>query len=251
MEPPATLFPSLDCGTSGASEFTRIGGHWTRVPDSRPPQPPQGWWTGDSGQGLDVVSLGPLHARRVNFSLGRGLAQHWAVAERDGNLRARLLDSVILSLARHYDPQQLEIHLLGLRDSPAFERYAAVPLPQARVIAPRSDCEFTASILQHLEHECQCRADIFRDHMAADLGDYRQASHDRVLPRILVVVDDLQQLYCSADSSARDLADRFEQLLWHGPTCGLHMLLGFTATHQLGTRLPSLLAQQADTLSRW
>ena len=157
--------------------------------------------------------------------LGRGTSQHVLIAGTTGSGKSTLLHVLITSLAPRYSPQELQFYLIDFNKGAEFKTYAAHRLPHARVVAVESEREFGLSVLQRLDLELKLRGEAFRDVGAQDLAAYRQAS-GKTLPRLLLIVDEFQELFVEDDRTSQDAALLLDRLVRQGRAFGIHILLG-------------------------
>ncbi|MEM6471520.1 MAG: ATP-binding protein, partial [Planctomycetota bacterium] len=102
--------------------------------------------------------------------------------------------------------------------------YADVSLPHARVIGIESEREFGRSVLQRLDEELQTRGERFRSASSQEISDYRRVSGE-ALPRIVLVVDEFQELFVRDDKVAGECAMLLDRLVRQGRSFGIHVIL--------------------------
>ncbi|MCR4415891.1 MAG: FtsK/SpoIIIE domain-containing protein, partial [Thermoguttaceae bacterium] len=184
------------------------------------------WWTADSRLGLDVP-LGRIGGTKCqHLRLGRGTSQHVLVSGKTGSGKSTLLHVLVTSLALHYPPDQVELYLVDFKKGVEFKTYARRRLPHARVVAIESEREFGLSVLERLDAELRARGDLFRAHGVQDLPAFRAAQPARPLPRVLLVVDEFQELFVEDDRVAQKAALLLDRLVRQGRAFGIHVLLG-------------------------
>jgi hypothetical protein len=184
------------------------------------------WWTHDSRRGLSIP-LGRAGAtKRQNLDLGQGTSQHVLVAGKTGSGKSTLLHALIVNLALHYSPDEVELYLIDFKKGVEFKTYAVHELPHARVVAIESEREFGLSVLQRLDAELRQRGERFRQAGAQDLKAFREASPNTPLPRILLIVDEFQEFFIEDDRLSQDAAQLLDRLVRQGRAFGLHVLLG-------------------------
>ena len=108
------------------------------------------------------------------------------------------------------------------KDGVEFKPYRH--LPHAEVVSLHSSSELSRSVLQELVEEKERRNTIFSKAEVADLTAYRQKGQPLgVLPRILLLVDEYQELF----EGDRDgiASEQLLQLTAQGRSAGIHMLL--------------------------
>lgn len=175
------------------------------------------------------VPLGPTGARKPQYlTLGEGLAHHGLIVGRTGSGKTNLMHVMIVGLALSYSPSELQLYLIDLKGGVGFKSYAERALPHAAVIAIESEREFGISVLQGLDSELQRRFEIFRTARVDNLADYRKrmGSGPPALPRILLVVDEFQELFSHDDDIAQQTRRIFDRIVRQGRSFGMHILLG-------------------------
>ena len=184
------------------------------------------WWKGDTSSQLDVP-LGRAGAMKLQYlSLGRGTSQHVLISGKTGSGKSTLLHALITNLAIHYGPDQVEFYLVDFKKGVEFKAYATQQLPHARVIAIESEREFGLSVLEHLDAELKKRGDLFRNLGVQDLGGFRAARPDVELPRVLLIIDEFQELFVEDDRIAQTASLLLDRLVRQGRAFGIHVLLG-------------------------
>jgi len=189
---------------------------------------PDRWWTADSREGLDVP-LGRAGARKLqHLKLGQGTSHHVLVAGKTGSGKSNLMHAMIVNLALRYGPDEVELYLVDFKKGVEFKSYGGGQLPHARVVAIESEREFGLSVLARLDEELRRRGDLFRDVRVQDLAAYRarRAEREAKLPRILLVIDEFQELFVEDDRLAQDAALYLDRLVRQGRAFGIHVLLG-------------------------
>ena len=195
------------------------------VPFSVVAPPANELWTGSTAREL-VVPVGRAGAKNLqSLRLGRGTAQHVLVSGKTGSGKSTLLHALITNLALHYSPDELEFYLVDFKKGVEFKAYATGQLPHARVIAIESEREFGVSVLERLDEELRRRGERFRELGVQDLAGLREACDDKV-PRILLVVDEFQELFVTDDKLSQDAALLLDRLVRQGRAFGIHVLLG-------------------------
>ncbi|MCH2115473.1 MAG: AAA family ATPase [Pirellulales bacterium] len=182
-------------------------------------------WAGSTAREL-VVPVGCAGANDLQtLRLGRGTAQHALISGKTGSGKSTLLHALITNLALHYSPDEVEFYLVDFKKGVEFKAYATGELPHARVIAIESEREFGVSVLERLDEELRQRGDLFRRLGAQDLAGARSAGDQR-LPRVLLIVDEFQELFVTDDKLAQDAALLLDRLVRQGRAFGIHVLLG-------------------------
>jgi len=184
------------------------------------------WWTTESAAGIDVP-LGRAGAMKFQYlRLGRGTSQHVLIAGKTGSGKSTLLHALVTNVALRYSPDQVELYLIDFKKGVEFKDYAQWSLPHARVIAIESEREFGLSVLERLDAELKVRGDLFRNLGVQDLPGFREARPGERLPRILLIVDEFQELFVEDDRIAQNASLLLDRLVRQGRAFGIHVLLG-------------------------
>lgn len=179
---------------------------------------------GSTDEGIEIAIGSQGASRILSLSLGEGVRQHLLVAGKTGSGKSTLLHSIITSGAHLYRPDQLQFYLLDFKKGVEFKPYAESGLPHARVIGIESEREFGRSVLQRLDEELQQRGEQFRHHGVQELKDFRAVS-PQPLPRIMLVIDEFQELFVRDDRLAGDCAMLLDRLVRQGRSFGIHVVL--------------------------
>lgn len=189
--------------------------------------PSAGEWWQEDGRGELVVPLGRAGATKLQkLSLGKGTSQHVLISGKTGSGKSTLLHALIMNTAMHYAPSEVEFYLIDFKKGVEFKPYAEYRLPHARVIAIESEREFGMSVLERLDVELRRRGDLFRQRGVQDIRSFRDAHPEEHMPRVLLVVDEFQELFVQDDKLAQDASLVLDRLVRQGRAFGIHVLLG-------------------------
>ncbi|MCG8583320.1 MAG: hypothetical protein MI757_01240, partial [Pirellulales bacterium] len=198
--------------------------------------PPEAeWWTGDSRRDVDIP-LGRAGAtKNQHMVLGHGTSQHVLMAGKTGSGKSTLLHVLITNLALKYSPDEIQFYLIDFKKGVEFKHYAKLRLPHARAVAIESEREFGLSVMQSLDGEMKRRGDLFRALGLQDINSYRNhmdreaaAGNDpgAPMPRILLLVDEFQELFVEDDKISQDATVLLDRLVRQGRAFGIHVMLG-------------------------
>ncbi len=196
------------------------------VPFERVAPPESEWWTGSTADLIDVP-LGPAGAKKMqHMKLGKGTSQHVLIAGKTGSGKSTMMHALITNLALNYSPDEVQFYLIDFKKGVEFKVYDHYHLPHARVIAIESEREFGLSVLQQLDQELKRRGDLFRDLAVQNLAGYRASGHPEPMPRILLIIDEFQEIFIEDDKIAQDASLVLDRLVRQGRAFGMHVLLG-------------------------
>jgi hypothetical protein len=187
---------------------------------------PNEFWTLDTTNELRVP-VGRTGATKLQYlALGKGTRQHVLVAGKTGSGKSTLFHVIITNLALWCSPEQVEFYLVDFKKGVEFKCYATHKLPHARVIAIESDREFGLSVLQRLDEELKRRGDLFRKLGAQDIAGYKRAGGTEAMPRVLLLIDEFQELFVEDDRVSQGAALLLDRIVRQGRAFGIHVILG-------------------------
>jgi len=199
--------------------------------------------------------LGPASATRSqSLVLNSDSEVHVLVAGKTGSGKTNLMHVLIMGLALKYHPDELEFYLIDLK-AVGFVPYGLYKLPHARVVASESEREFAFSVLQRLDEELRNRAYAFKKANVDKLADFRRVMPGTRMPRILLIVDEFQELFSSdEDYIHRKSLELLESLARLGRAFGIHLLLGsqtlrgaYSVSKATMSQMAVRIALQCDT----
>ena len=196
------------------------------VPFDRVAPPESEWWHGSTANEV-LAPLGPAGAKKLQFlKLGKGTSQHCLIAGKTGSGKSTLMHAMITSLALQYSPNEIQFYLIDFKKGVEFKLYDHYALPHARVIAIESEREFGLSVMEQLDRELKRRGDLFRELSVQNVGGFRQTGHPDPMPRILLIIDEFQEIFVEDDKIAQDASLILDRLVRQGRAFGIHVLLG-------------------------
>ena len=183
-------------------------------------------WTRRAADDI-VVPVGRSGATRLqDFRLGVGVAQHALVAGKTGSGKSSLLHTLITNLCLWYPPDQLELYLIDFKKGVEFKPYVNQRPPHLRAVAIESDREFGLSIFKRLDTMLDERGELFRAAGVANLSGYHQAAPDQTMPRVMLIIDEFQEMFSQDDAIAQNATLLLDRLVRQGRAFGMHVFLG-------------------------
>ena len=196
------------------------------VPFDRVAPAEDDWWKGSTAEEV-LAPLGPAGAKKLQYlKLGKGTSQHCLIAGKTGSGKSTLMHAMITSLALQYSPNEIQFYLIDFKKGVEFKLYDHYKLPHARVIAIESEREFGLSVMEQLDRELKRRGDLFRELSVQNVAGFRQTGHPDPMPRILLLIDEFQEIFVEDDKIAQDASLILDRLVRQGRAFGMHVLLG-------------------------
>ena len=182
-------------------------------------------WQADSSKFLEIPigqsGVGRTHA----VKLGVGTAQHAIVAGKTGSGKSSMLHSIITSAVLKYSPENLRLVLLDFKKGVEFQIYADNRLPHADIIGIESHREFGLSALEYVDGCMQRRGELFRSRGVQDIASWNLAVPEQHLPRMLIVVDEFQELFVEDDKLSNQASLILDRIVRQGRSFGMHAIL--------------------------
>ena len=202
------------------------GSNTVQVPFSQIAPEPENRWSLQTTDELRVP-IGRSGATKLQyFSLGKATRQHVLIAGKTGSGKSTLLHVLVTNLALWTSPDQVEFYLVDFKKGVEFKDYAVSKLPHARVVAIESDREFGLSVLRRVDEELRVRGELFRAVGAQDLAGYKKASRNGRMPRVLLIIDEFQELFVEDDAISQNAALLLDRIVRQGRAFGIHVVLG-------------------------
>lgn len=177
----------------------------------------------NSCKGLKVpVGYGASGNSLIELNIG-DTTPHYLIGGTTGSGKSNFLHNLIISACCRYSPNELNVYLLDFKEGVEFCQYARPVLPHARLVATEADTEYGITVLKHLTEEMKSRLAVFKSSGCKDIQGYRNNYPDKLMPRVLVIIDEFQVLF--ANNKGNDTFRALETLLKQGRSSGIHMVL--------------------------
>lgn len=209
-----------------------------KIKDSIPKENPIDWAAINPAGDWDDSSIEYIEAKigvsgsksPLNIWFGRkhneGSRQciHGVLAGMPGSGKSNFYHALILGLAAKYSPKEISLYLIDGKDGVEFQDYKN--LPHAVFVSLKSLPGLSRSILRDLTEEIERRNEMFREEYSVDNYENfrKKAGTTRLLPRILLIVDEYQELF-EGDNQGEASA-HLRKISEEGRSAGIHMLLG-------------------------
>ncbi|MDX1928343.1 MAG: FtsK/SpoIIIE domain-containing protein [Pirellulaceae bacterium] len=195
------------------------------VPLDRIVPAPDQRWQADSSKFLEIPIGQSGVGRTHSLKLGVGTAQHAIVAGKTGSGKSSMLHAIISSAVLKYSPENLRLVLLDFKKGVEFQVYSDNQLPHADIIGIESHREFGLSALEYVDGCMQRRGEMFRSRGVQDIASWNAAVPEQHLPRMLIVVDEFQELFVEDDKLSNQVSLILDRIVRQGRSFGVHAIL--------------------------
>ena len=149
---------------------------------------------------------------------------HTVVVGRTGAGKSVFLNHLLMTLLHEYAPWELDLYLADFKKVELSRYMTYVPTPHLRTCAATSEIRYVVSMLEHLQKCMLARQNLLAKLGIQKLSDFRR-KFDVVLPRVILLVDEFQQMY--EDASTKD-GDKIRSLIHSiiklGRATGFHLV---------------------------
>jgi S-DNA-T family DNA segregation ATPase FtsK/SpoIIIE len=173
-----------------------------------------------------AIPIGVAASGRTQLmKLGVGTAQHVLIAGKTGSGKSSLLHTMITSAALKYSPEELRLVLLDFKKGVEFQVYSEAKVPHADIIGIESKREFGVSTLEYIDRIMHARGEAFRSRGVQDIPSLEKKCPEVLMPRILIVIDEFQELFVEDDKISQQAAMLMDRIVRQGRSFGIHLVL--------------------------
>lgn len=199
-------------------------------------KPDNNVWFNKTSNGINIRlgNLGGDTGNQEPATLGDDCV-HGVIVGRTGAGKSVLINNVILNLTTEYAPWELDLFLVDMKKV-ELSRYMAdatdgsYMTPHVSACGATSEVRYVVSMIQYLSDCMKARQTLFAALGVQKMKDFREKyseelSVDFVLPRILLLVDEFQQMFLEASGKERKILDEcITAITKLGRATGVHLL---------------------------
>ena len=191
-------------------------------------------------EGIEVpIGVNADNKEEVCFRIEGGtICAHSFVQGMTGSGKSKFLCGVISSITMKYSPKAVQMYLFDFKDGKAFECYMGAP-HMRWLVTTQADKTMFLSVLKDIVAEQKHRSELFSTVRVRELEAYNKEmikQGKECLPRLLLVVDECQDIYKSSkhslNSKQKEINQIFEEIAKKYRAFGIHL---FLASQQIPT----------------
>lgn len=165
---------------------------------------------------------------------------HALVAGRTGSGKSVFLNNLIFSLLAEYSPWEINLYLADFKKVELSRYLSKYEVPHIKSVAATSEIRYVISLLTYLAKTMRARQDFFALIGLQKLSEVRD-KYSIVLPRVLFLVDEFQQLFLESTSREQTIIeDLLTSITKLGRATGYHLL--FASQEMSGTMSSNVFA---------
>lgn len=138
-----------------------------------------------------------------------------------------LLRTICTNAIINYSPDEVQAYLINLKSNFAFKPFYDYRLPNIKVFTDNCEQDLALSLLHELAMEYERRRDIMRIYGMRNIKDYSRIDNVSKIPEILVIIDDIQEIFRTLDYSVgnRCLSQLNKLVYGHCHAVGIHLII--------------------------
>lgn len=195
---------------------------------------------------------------KVLFAIGKGMGGKYEVADvtrmphllisgATGSGKSVCINSLIMSILYKYTPDDVKMILVDPKVV-ELSSYNGIPHLLMDVVTDMSNA---LEALKYLVTEMTRRYQMFEMERVREISGYNKKYPDRKLPRIILFIDELQDLMLASGKEAEVLIGKLAQL---SRACGIHLVISTqnpsseVITSAIKTNMPSRISFAVNTM---
>ncbi len=162
---------------------------------------------------------------KVEFTLGkRSMNYNAFITGMTGTGKSNLLNSIILGIAEKYAPKEIELYLMDYKLGTEFGIYEKHPNCR-EIFLDNQDLAAAVRMMESFVSTMNQREKLFKEVGVSDIDAYNILKPDDSLPRKILIIDEVQQLFSNSFKEQKLFNDLLEKIVRLGRSFGLHIIL--------------------------
>jgi len=158
----------------------------------------------------------------VTFDLGQRSGNiNTLIVGQPGSGKTTLLNNIIVSIAEKYTSDEIRLYLMDYKEGTEFQVFDTHPNCE-KIFLDNSDIDSAKKLIQQFSDLMKERGQIFRDSQVPDMDRYNEKYPDKQLYRLILVVDEVQQLFSSNGNAS--IQGMISDVARRGRAFGIHFI---------------------------
>lgn len=184
-----------------------------------------GIWFNTTKKGINL-RLGIEKASKVPMPIELGdRCVHGLIAGQTGSGKSVLMHNIILNLIGEYAPWELDLYLADFKRVELSKYMNNFKTPHVCACAATSEIRYVLSQINYIVDCMNARENFFKRMGIEKLQLFREMYPNIVLPRILLIVDEFQQMFLEASPKESELIRKMlTAIVKKGRATGVHII---------------------------
>lgn len=154
-----------------------------------------------------------------------GQTSHAIIGGRTGSGKSVFLNNLILNILIEYAPWEIELYLADFKKVEMSRYMNKYKTPHVRACAATSEIDYVLSLIQYIKNRKDDRELLFSRLKILDISEFRSKYSSVIMPRMLFLVDEFQQLFLDANNRQKDvIEDLLTDITRKGRSSGVHLV---------------------------
>jgi len=164
--------------------------------------------------------------RSVEFRLGKGSeAYHAIIVGNTGTGKTTLINNLLLGIAERYTAKEIQLYLMDYKEGVEFQKFTNHPNVR-KIFLDNKDFDAAYNLLKDFAELIEERGQLFRKFGVRDIDEYNQLTNVEPLPRMILVIDEVQKLFSPREYHRSQAFDELLQdVTSRGRGFGVHVIM--------------------------